>query len=225
MKNDSTPATRDPKPETRFLQFPAGVETLGEKANYLHECSVNLAKKSTGAAILAGWVLSVARSTCAHGQWLGWIEKNVSFSRMTATNYMSLYEQTLGAARANARRPIALSVEPTEEELEEAAHDIDGKPLSALYKSTGLMATSGNWGGKREDAGRKRKDVAEELKKVTEMEPIIWAASKGALDTLVRLDAERDLFHRLTDEHLADVAALLADLSKKAEKVSKTRGQ
>ena len=87
------------------------------------------------------------------------------------------------------------------------------------------MATSGNWGGKREDAGRKAKDVAEELKKVTEMEPIIWAASKGALDTLVRLDAERDLFHRLTDEHLADVAALLADLSKKAEKVSKKRGQ
>ena len=224
MKNDTAIANCQVLTANSYLQFPVGVETLGEKANYLHECSVNLAKKSTGAAILAGWVLSVARSTCAHGQWLGWIEKNVSFNVRTAQNYMSLYEQTLGAARANARRPIALSVEPTEEELEEAAHDIDGKPLSALYKSTGLMATSGNWGGKREDAGRKRKDVAEELKKVTEMEPIIWAASKGALDTLVRLDAERDLFHRLTDEHLADVAALLADLSKKAAQVSKTRG-
>ena len=50
------------------IAFPEGVETLGEKANYLHRCSVEYSKKSAGAAILAGWVLTVARSTCAHGQ-------------------------------------------------------------------------------------------------------------------------------------------------------------
>ena len=90
------------------IAFPEGVETLGEKANYLHRCSVEYSKKSAGAAILAGWVLSVARSTCAHGQWIGWREKNVNFDRRTATNYMSLYAQTLGAARATARRRISI---------------------------------------------------------------------------------------------------------------------
>lgn len=207
------------------IAFPEGVETLGEKANYLHRCSVEYSKKSAGAAILAGWVLSVARSTCAHGQWLGWLEKNVSFSSQTAKNYMSVYAQTLGAARATARRPIALSVEPTAEELEAAAHDVDGKALSALYKSTRLVATSENWGGAGRGQGRKAKnaDVAEALKAVAANESVLWASAKGALDTLVQLDVQRDIFHRLTNDHLATVSGLLADLADKAAKTLKQR--
>ena len=49
------------------ITFPEGVETLGEKANFLHAYSVEASKRATGAAILAGWVLSVARSNCAYG--------------------------------------------------------------------------------------------------------------------------------------------------------------
>ena len=214
MKNDTAIANCQVLTANSYLQFPVGVETLGEKANYLHECSVNLAKKSTGAAILAGWVLSVARSTCAHGQWLGWLENNVSFGRTTAQNYMSLYEQTLGAARANARRPIALNVEPTEEELEEAAHDIDGKPLSALYKSTGLMATSGNWGGKREDAGRKAKgETVEKLSRQDEAKAI-W---NGVMQ-IVSKSSVRDSIPLLGEKETRiclDGVKLIADLLKK----------
>ena len=200
------------------IVFPKGVLTLGEKANFLHSYSVEASKRSTGAAILAGWVLSVARSTCAHGQWLNWLEHNVSFSKQTATNYMTLYAQTLGASRAAMRRPIALTVEPTAAELEAAAHDVDGKRLSALYKSTRLMASSDNWGGAGRGQGRKAKDadVAAELEAVAKMEPVLWAAAKGALDALRKLDAEKDFMRRLSDEHLATASALLADLSAKA---------
>ena len=205
------------------ITFPSGVETLAEKANWLHACSIELSKRSTAAAILAGWVLSVARSTCAHGQWLSWLEQNVTFARRTADNYMTLYAQTIGAARAAARRPVALTVEPTMRELESAAHDVDGKSLSALYKSTRLIAVSDNWGGKREGAGNKKKDVAAELKAVTEHEAVIWSSAKGSLDTLVQLDAERDVFRRLTNDHLATVSGILADLAKKAEEILKQR--
>ena len=204
------------------IAFPKGVETLGEKANWLHRCSVELAKRSTGAAILAGWILSVARSTCAHGQWHDWIEKNVSFSHRTVDNYMSLYAQTLGAARAAARRPVALNVEPTAAELEAAAHDVDGKALSALYKSTRLIAASGGWGGKREGAGRKSEgtlnddEVAAKLDEAARAEPLIWASAKAALDQLVKLDSERDFLHRLCDDHLAAVSSILADISTRA---------
>lgn len=203
------------------ITFPEGVETLGEKANFLHAYSVEASKRATGAAILAGWVLSVARSNCAYGQWGKWIEENVSFSNRTAENYMSLYAQTLGAARAAARRPVALTVEPTAAELEAAAHDVDGKALSALYKSTRLMSTSENWGGANRGQGRKPKDadVAAQLEAVATLEPALWASAKGALDTLVKLDAERDFMRRLTDEHLASVSGILADLSKKAAKL------
>ena len=202
------------------IVFPEGVETLGEKANFLHEYSVEASKRSAGAAILAGWVLSVARSTCAHGQWLGWLEQNVSFSETTARNYLTLYAQTLGAQRAAKRRPIALDVQPTEEELEAAAHDVDGKALSALYKSTRIMVSSDNWGGAGRGQGRKAKDadVAAELKAVAELEPVLWASAKGALDALWKLDSEKDFMRRLSDDHLAQVSNLLTNLSDKAAK-------
>ena len=200
------------------IEFPAGVESLGEKANFLHAYSVEAGKRSTAAAILAGWCLSVARESCAHGMWLGWLEKNVTFNIRTAQNYMSLYAQTVGASRAALRRPIPLAEEPTMAELEAAAHDVDGKSLSAIYKSTRLIATSDNWGGAGRGQGRKPKDadVAAELQAVTEHEAVLWAASKGHLDELRKLDAEKDFLHRLSSKHLAVVAGLLADLSTKA---------
>lgn len=152
------------------IDFPAGVETLGERANFLHTFSVEAGKRSTAAAILAGWCLSLARESCAHGMWLDWLEKNVSFSKQTATNYMTIFAQTVGKARANLRRPIPLSTPPTMEELDAAAHDVNGKSLSALYKSTRLIVHN-NWGGDRREkaeangnvVGRPKKDAGAPL--------------------------------------------------------------
>lgn len=209
----------------KSIVFPAGVETLGEKANFLHTYSIEAGKSSTAAAILAGWCLSVARESCAHGMWFAWLANNVSFSRSTADNYMKIFEKTIGKARAALRRPIPLSEPPTMAELDVAAHDLDGKCLSALYKSTRLMAKS-DWGGSRVEkaaenghrVGRKPKDVAAELKAVAEHEAVLWASARGALDTLVQLDG-RDFLHRLSDEHLAQVATNLDKLAQKAAKM------
>lgn len=203
------------------IVFPKGVETLGQKADFLHGYSVEASKRANGAAIMAGWVLSVARETCAHGQWMAWLAQNVSFSQQTATNYMNLYARTLGKARAEARRPIALNVEPTVAELEAAAHDVDGSTLAALYKSTRIMAANPDHGGKREGAGRKAKDadVAAQLDAVTKMEPVLWAAAKGHLDELRKLDVKKDFMRRLSDEHLATVSELLSELAKKASEL------
>ena len=44
------------------IVFPKGVETLGEKANFLHAYSVEASKRSTGAAILAGTAAGVYAS-------------------------------------------------------------------------------------------------------------------------------------------------------------------
>ena len=202
------------------IVFPEGVETMGEKANWLHQCSVELSKRSTGAAILAGWVLTVARSTCAHGQWLGWIERNVSFGKSTASNYMSLYAQTLGAQRAAMRRPIALDVEPTAAELEAAAHDVDGKRLSALYKSTRLMASSDNWGGANRGQGRKRKDEAAEeaaaLDEVANSPALLIASIREPIATVYKAWRERDVFARIDLEDLAMVTASLNELASAA---------
>ena len=208
------------------IVFPKGVETLGEKANFLHTYSVEASKRSTGAAILAGWVLSVARSTCAHGQWMAWLDQNVSFTHKTAQNYLSLYAQTLGAQRAAMRRPIALTVQPTEEELEAAAHDVDCKSLSALYKSTRLIKASGDWGGDREGAGRKRKtdaDVAAQLEQIAQSETLNWSAVKTALESLFKAQEEKAVWNRLSDEHLAAAVKTLTDLQCAAAEALKAR--
>lgn len=209
------------------ITFPPGVETLGEKANFLHAYSIEASKRSTGAAILAGWVLSVARSTCAHGQWIEWLDKNVSFNRRTAQNYLTLYAQTVGARRAEMRRPIPLTTPPTVDELEAAAHDVDGKALSALYKSTRLIAASANWGGAGRGQGRKPRDAeaeAAELDEIANNPALLFAAVKGPLDELWRLHSERDVFARLGDAELSDVVSVLKTLSDAATKalVSKT---
>ena len=209
------------------ITFPPGVETLGEKANFLHAYSIEASKRSTGAAILAGWVLSVARSTCAHGQWVEWLDKNVSFARRTANNYLTLYAQTVGARRAEMRRPIPLTTPPTVDELEAAAHDVDGKALSALYKSTRLIAAPANWGGAGRGQGRKPRDAeaeAAELDAIANNPALLFAAVKGPLDELWRLHRERDVFARLGDEELSDVVSVLKSLSDAATKalVAKT---
>jgi len=211
------------------IAFPEGVETLGEKANFLHGYSVEASKRANGAAIMAGWVLSVARSTCAHGQWMAWLQQNVTFGKSTATNYMNLYAQTLGKARENARRPIALEVQPTIEELEAAAHDVDGKSLSALYKSTRIIAASGSWGGKREGAGRKAKDEAEEvsaqLDAVVNSPALLIASIREPLATVYKAWRERDVFARIDLKDLGQVAATLKELANAANDALKARSK
>ena len=205
------------------IVFPAGVETLGEKANFLHAYSVEASKRSTGAAILAGWVLSVARSTCAHGQWVEWLEKNVSFTRQTATNYLSLYAQTLGAQRAAMRRPIALTVQPTEEELEAAAHDVDGKALSSLYKSTRLIKAPEGWGGAGRGQGRKPKGDAEAqgemiaLDEVADTHANAWSICRDHLRALQDAQREHHVIDRLDLVELAEVNSILKSLSEATE--------
>ena len=211
------------------IVFPKGVETLGQKADFLHNYSVEASKRANGAAIMAGWVLSVARETCAHGQWYAWLAQNVSFSNATATNYMNLYARTLGKARANARRPIALNVEPTVAELEAAAHDVDGSTLAALYKSTRIMAANPDHGGKREGAGRKKKDedaeVAAKLDEVANSPALLIAAIREPISTVYKAWRERDVFAKIDMSDLALVTASLQELATAATAALKARSK
>lgn len=209
------------------IAFPKGVDTLGQKANFLHAYSVEASKRSTGAAILAGWVLAVARSTCAHGQWLEWLEQNVSFSHRTAANYLSLYAQTLGAQRAAKKRPVALEVTPSAEELEAAAHDVDGKSLSALYKSTRLIKAADNWGGAGRNQGRKAKgdDAGEELDAAANAGALLMAAIREPVEKIYKAWRESDVFARIDMQDLAVVTATLNELAAAATAALKARSK
>lgn len=174
--------------------------------------------------ILAGWELAVQKQAIGYGGWAAWCAGNLHISSKTADRYVLLYQKTVGAARSEAAIPLAKRV--TSKELEAATVGMEGKSATRVMVDLEIIKRE-DWGGDRSDkaaknghkVGRKPKDdaaVAAELKAVAENESVIWASAKGSIDNLVQLDSGRDMFHRLSGDHLAAVAGLLADLSKKA---------
>ena len=201
-------------------------KTPGQRINFLHRLSVASGKLSIAAGIMAGWELTRAKAKCDHGQWLAWLDANTDISPVTATRYMSVYSMTVGAARAALPEPASQDVAPSPAELNEAAANVDAPTLNGLYKQLKILKGNPDHGGKRENAGRHKKgdaEVAAELKAVAEHESVLWASAKGALDTLVQLNSERGVFQRLSNDHLAQVSNILADLSTKAAKAIEQR--
>lgn len=163
----------------------------------------------------AGWRLAIERQGMAHGAWIDFCQNHVGISVETARRYIMFFQETVGKFRTNHGLP-AMVTELTDKMIAAATADIESKTATGAMIELGVMRRPPNHGGFRQGAGRKPKDVAAELKAVTEHEAVLWASAKGALDTLVKLDAERDVFRRLSDDHLAQVSGILTDLSKKA---------
>ncbi|MBQ1428435.1 MAG: hypothetical protein IIZ06_02095 [Kiritimatiellae bacterium] len=163
----------------------------------------------------AGWRLALERQGMAHGAWIDFCQNHVGISDDTARRYIKFFQETVGKFRTNHGLP-AMVTELTDKMIAAATADIESKTATGAMIELGVMRRPPNHGGFRQGAGRKPKDVAAALKAVTEHEAVLWASAKGALDNLVKLDAERDVFRRLSDDHLAQVSGILTDLSKKA---------
>ena len=204
-----TVATRLPKVKGR---------TAGERINFLHRLSVQSGKVSIAAAIMAGWELEKARQACQHGAWLDWLERNTALSVQTADRYRSVYRSTVGSMRLAMKDPAGLETRPTVAELETASSNVEAKSLTDLYSQLRLMKRGEGWGGGGRGQGRKAKDVEAELDAIAKSEPLMWGAVKGALDTIMKLEAERDVTARLTTDHLGEMSQVLAMLSERAAK-------
>ncbi len=205
-------------------------KTPGERINAWHTVSLASGKASVAAAIMAGWELLMARRACDHGQWIAWLKNNTKISDQTARNYMGLFGGRIGAARAALPKPIPLEVQPSLDELKAASANVEAKSLSALYAQLRLLKRSDNHGGAREGAGRKPKaipgekeDVAAQLDAVANNPELLWASAKVALDTLTKLDTEKDFLRRLTDERLSAAVAILGPLAQKAAELFAAR--
>ena len=189
---------------------------------------LGMAKRCATASIYylvrAGWRLAFERQGMAHGAWVAFCQESVGISDDTARRYIKFFQETVGKFRTNHGLP-AMVTELTDKMIAAATADIESKTATGAMIELGVMRRPPGHGGARPGAGRKPKDadVAAELEKVATLEPALWASSKGALDTLVQLDAERDVFRRLTDDHLATVSGILADLAKKAAKALEQR--
>ena len=180
--------------------------------------------------ILAGWELALQIQSIGYGGWNAWCKSNLNVCKLTADRYITVYSKLLGVRRY--ALAIPLTKKPTKKELSEATVGMEQKSVSRAMIDLGIIKRikneNGNsWGGPDRNQGRKPKveaeEVAAELEAVTQSETVLWASAKGSLDNLVKLDAERDVMHRLSDEHLATVVSILGDLAKKAAAAFKQR--
>lgn len=196
--------------------------TPGDRINYHVGMAQHHGRKALAHLIIAGWELSKQKQAIGYGGWVEWCDKNLQISRITADRYIQFFTRTVGAMRTAAEIPI--SKKPTVTELSAATVGMEDKSATRAMIDLGIVKRIKNedgnsWGGPGRNQGRKPKgdaEVAAELKAVAENEAVIWASAKGSLDNLVQLDSKRDMFHRLSGDHLATVANLLADLSKMA---------
>ena len=224
MKN----AITKPKGNKKYLvsaEPPAAGMEAAARINHWHEIAKQSSEMAVAAAVNAG--LELFKAKIDHpGTFEKWIEANCDFGRRTAYRYLSLVQQAISADElpkiANG------SDKMREAAIEEYAAETDSKSLTELYCDLGIIKkTPSKMGGKREGAGRKRKDEAEEigenLDAAVNTPGLLAAAIKGPIETLWRLWKERDVFSRIDDETLGHAAGLLDVLSKAATKALKLR--
>ena len=224
MKN----AITKPKGNKKYLvsaEPPAAGMEAAARINHWHEIAKQSSEMAVAAALNAG--LELFKAKIDHpGTFEKWIEANCDFGRRTAYRYLSLVQQAISADElpkiANG------SDKMREAAIEEYAAETDSKSLTELYCDLGIIKkTPSKMGGKREGAGRKRKDEAEEigenLDAAVNTPGLLAAAIKGPIETLWRLWKERDVFSRIDDETLGHAAGLLDVLSKAATKALKLR--
>lgn len=202
----------------------AGMEAAA-RINHWHEVAKQSSEMAIAAALNAG--IELFKAKLEHPvNFVQWIESNCDFGKSTAYRYLALVQQAISADElpkiANGSDKMRKAA------IEEYAAETDSKSLTELYCDLGIIKkTPSKMGGKREGAGRKRRDAAEDeaaaLDKAVNTPGLLAAAIKGPIETLWQLYKERDVFSRIDDETLGHAAGLLDELSKAATKALKLR--
>jgi hypothetical protein len=205
----------------------AGMEAAA-RINHWHEIAKQSSEMAIAAALNAG--LELFKAKIDHpGNFVQWIESNCDFGKATAYRYLTLVQQAISADElpkiANGSDKMRQAA------IEEYAAETDSKSLTELYCDLGIIKkTPSKMGGKREGAGRKRKDEAEEigesLDEAANAPSLLIAAikgDKGPMKTLWKLHMEKDVFNRIDDETLGYAVTTLNDLGKAATKALKLR--
>ena len=201
----------------------AGMEAAA-RINHWHEVAKQSSEMAIAAALNAG--LELFKAKVDHpGTFEKWIEANCNFGRSTAYNYLKLVQQAISADElpkiANGSDKMRQAA------IEEYAAETDSKSLTELYCDLGIIKkTPSKMGGKRDGAGRKRKDAASEaaaLDEAANSPALLAAAIKEPVAAIWQLHQEREVFARIDDETLGSVAGMLNELCKAAAKELKRR--
>ena len=157
-KNQSTALTIATNTQAVQVLMPApGMERAG-RVNYFHQVAEEAGAISIKAAFFAGLELMKAKKELPHGQYEQWVDSNCNFSTKTACNYVAVATAYLDK-KFDIKHLIDASDAERQQAVETASADCEDATLRQLYVELGIVKKSkSNLGGKREGAGRKRKE-------------------------------------------------------------------
>ena len=220
MKNAVT------KAEPRMIDIiPPGQQMdAAARINYFHTLSKQAGEVAVKAALYAGMELFKAKIDHP-GTFDAWVDQNCAFKRATAYNYLKLLTETVGKGV-----DLVGLAEGTDDArtdaIAEYAGNMESKGLTELYVDLGIVKKSkSNLGGKREGAGRPRKQSAEELAKQAE-EVAKHAAGAETLDLAAKLYNAAVLqggLGELEDDQLKSVCETAEQIASKAGDIIKSR--
>ena len=137
---------------------PAANMEAAARINHWHSITKQAGQMAIAAALHAGMELFQAK--LAHpGTFEQWIEANCDFSRITAYRYLTLVQQALGAD--DLPKLADSSAKKRDAAIEEFSTQTDAQTLTELYADFGIVRKApSKMGGKREGAGRPKKNAA-----------------------------------------------------------------
>ena len=213
------------KSEPRMIDIvlPGQQMDAAGRINYFHTLSKQAGEVAVKAALYAGMELFKAKIDHP-GTFDAWVDQNCSFGRRTAYKYLSLLSETVGKGV-----DLVGLAEDTDDArtdaIAEYAGNMESKGLTELYVDLGIVKKSkSNLGGKREGAGRPRKDAAKLAAQEAADNPgFDENAVSGAVSDLYRIGVTEQGFDALGLPALNSVISLLEDVLRTCKEIAKAK--
>ena len=198
---------------------------LGKQIDYFQEIVKQSASIGCTAAVING-VLLVKAQIQHPKTFQDWLAANTSISQSCSYNYINAAKRTMGTQIVEelAQRGTMEIAEKVQQAMVKLR--LESKPLTELYCDVGIVKrTPSNMGGRREGAGRKRKDSAEELAKQAEdiANALTAEATRDSVAKLYNLGIVQGGFGEMNDTDLKDAIDALESVLKKAKEIIKSR--
>ena len=195
---------------------------LGKQIDYFQEIVKQSASIGCTAAVING-VLLVKAQFQHPKSFTDWLAANTSISHSCSYNYINAAKRTMGTQLV-----VELAQRGTMEIAEKVQQAmvklrLESKPLTELYCDVGIVKrTPSNMGGRREGAGRKRKDdLAAELQ--TQEEELGASAVVNAAEAFYTQTVIQGGFGNCTDEQIKSILPAMRQIVKTAEEILKSR--
>ena len=195
---------------------------LGKQIDYFQEIVKQSASIGCTAAVING-VLLVKAQFQHPKSFTDWLAANTSISHSCSYNDINAAKRTMGTQLVAelAQRGTMEIAEKVQQAMVKLR--LESKPLTELYCDVGIVKrTPSNMGGRREGAGRKRKDdLAAELQK--QEEELGASAVVNAAEAFYTQTVIQGGFGNCTDEQIKSILPAMRQIVKTAEEILKSR--